>query len=181
MKARWPKGACFAYAWEERASPTGATFLPSSASTTARTFSRSCSRAHLYAIDRAVIEETIRNFKGLPHRVEFVRGNRGRQVLQRLQGDERRRDQARLEEHGREYRACGRRKGQRRKLWIRHLLADRIRGLVLIGEAAERNRDRDWDLTCRLPRGGPRSGGRARIPHCPDGRHGTLLPHVLQL
>ncbi|OPY64997.1 MAG: UDP-N-acetylmuramoylalanine--D-glutamate ligase [Syntrophorhabdaceae bacterium PtaU1.Bin034] len=33
--------------------------------------------SHLYGIDRDVIEETIRNFNGLPHRVEFVRELKG--------------------------------------------------------------------------------------------------------
>jgi UDP-N-acetylmuramoylalanine--D-glutamate ligase len=33
--------------------------------------------SHLYGIDRDMIEETIRNFKGLPHRVEFVRELKG--------------------------------------------------------------------------------------------------------
>jgi UDP-N-acetylmuramoylalanine--D-glutamate ligase len=33
--------------------------------------------AHLYDIDRGIIEETLRTFKGLPHRVEFVRELKG--------------------------------------------------------------------------------------------------------
>ncbi len=45
--------------------------------------------ARLYGIDGEIIEKTLADFKGLPHRVEFVREVEGRPFLQRFEGNQR--------------------------------------------------------------------------------------------
>ena len=130
--------ARFAYALQIRNSPTGATFRPSSASTTAKTCSRALLTAHLYGIDREVIEETFRDFRGLAHRVEFVREIRGvkfyndskatnvdatRKALESMDGNV-------------VLIAGGKDKGGSYGFIVP--LADRIKALVVIGEAQQK-------------------------------------------
>ncbi len=68
--------------------------------------------AHLYGIGRRDNREDPAGFKGLPHRVEFVQRGRGRQVLQRLEGDERRCGEKGPGGHGRGRSPHSRRQGQ---------------------------------------------------------------------
>jgi UDP-N-acetylmuramoylalanine--D-glutamate ligase len=97
--------------------------------------------SHLYSVDKDTIEEAIRGFKGLPHRVEFVRELGGvrfyndskatnvdatRQALESMQGKV-------------ILIAGGKDKGG--SYGFIAGLADRVKGLVLIGEAGQRIED----------------------------------------
>ncbi len=94
--------------------------------------------AHLYGIDRAVIEETIRNFRGLPHRVEFVKEIGGVKFYNDSKATNVDATVRALEsiDGNIVLVAGGKDKGGSYEFVTG--LAEKIRGLVLIGEAAER-------------------------------------------
>jgi UDP-N-acetylmuramoylalanine--D-glutamate ligase len=94
--------------------------------------------SHLHGIDRETIEETIRDFKGLPHRVEFVREINGVKFYNDSKATNVDATKRALEsmEGNVILVAGGKDKGGSYAFLTG--LAGRIRGLVLIGEATER-------------------------------------------
>jgi UDP-N-acetylmuramoylalanine--D-glutamate ligase len=94
--------------------------------------------SHLYGIDKGIIEETIRGFKGLPHRVEFVREIRGVRFYNDSKATNVDATKRAIESIDGNIVLVAGGKDKGGNYGFVTPLADRIRGLVLIGEARER-------------------------------------------
>jgi UDP-N-acetylmuramoylalanine--D-glutamate ligase len=93
---------------------------------------------HLYGIDRGTVEETLREFKGLPHRVEFVREIGGIRFYNDSKATNVDATKRALESmDGRVILLAGG-KDKGGSYGFITALADRVKALVLIGEARER-------------------------------------------
>jgi UDP-N-acetylmuramoylalanine--D-glutamate ligase len=114
--------------------------------------------AHLYAIDRDVVEEALRSFHGLPHRVEFVRNIDGVAFYNDSKATNVDATKRALDgiDTGVVLIAGGKDKGGSYQAILD--LSGRIKALVLIGEAKERIRS---ELGARYPVYEEQSLGRA--------------------
>jgi UDP-N-acetylmuramoylalanine--D-glutamate ligase len=94
--------------------------------------------SHLCGIDQGIIEETLRNFKGLPHRVEFVREKRGVKFYNDSKATNVDATRRALESMNGNIVLVAGGKDKGGSYGFVAPLAGRIRGLVLIGEATGR-------------------------------------------
>jgi UDP-N-acetylmuramoylalanine--D-glutamate ligase len=94
--------------------------------------------SHLYGIDREVIEKGLRDFKGLGHRVEFVREVRGIKVYNDSKATNVDAARRALESLGGRIVLIAGGKDKGGSYRVIASLADRIKALILIGEATQR-------------------------------------------
>lgn len=94
--------------------------------------------SHLYGIDKGTIEEALRNFRGLPHRVEFVREARGVKFYNDSKATNVDATKRALESMDGNVILVAGGKDKGGSYGFVTSMSDRIKGLVLIGEAAAR-------------------------------------------